>query len=71
MITRLSDNDTQFYIGRCLRRGVAIASLSKAQIKLIENTVNKLVGLRLDSKKHEVVIMIGFWLFYEILFLTK
>ena len=47
--------------------GVAIASLSKAQIKLIENTVNKLVGLRLnslntdlDSKKHEVVIMIGF-----------
>jgi len=71
MITRLSDNDTQFYIERCLRRGVAIASLSKAQIKLIENTVNKLVGLRLDSKKHEVVIMIGFWLFYEILFLTK
>jgi hypothetical protein len=36
-------------LGRCLRRGVAIASLSKAQIKLIENTVNKLVGLRLNS----------------------
>ena len=60
MITRLSDNDTQFYIR-------AIASLSQAQIKLIENTVNKLVGLRLnslntsiDGKKHEVVIMIGF-----------
>ena len=67
MITRLSDNDTQFYIGRCLRRGVAIAYLPKAKIKLIENNVNKLVGLRLnslntdlDGKKHEVVIMIGF-----------
>ena len=54
-------------LGRCLRRGVAIASLSKSQIKLIENTVNKLVGWRLNSlntdlhgKKHEVVIMIGF-----------
>ncbi|MEA5550486.1 hypothetical protein VB713_05755 [Anabaena cylindrica UHCC 0172] len=54
-------------LGRCLRRGVAIASLSQAQIKLIENTVNKLVGLRLnslntdlDGKKYEVVIMIGF-----------
>ncbi|MDK2413185.1 hypothetical protein QHH03_29300 [Aphanizomenon sp. 202] len=40
---------------------------SQAQIELIENTVNKLVGLRLnslntdlDSKKHELVIMIGF-----------
>jgi uncharacterized protein YbcI len=60
MITRLSDNNTQFYIR-------AIASLSQAQIKLIENNVNKLVGLRLnslntdlDGKKHEVVIMIGF-----------
>jgi uncharacterized protein YbcI len=54
-------------LGRCLRRGAAIASLSKSQIKLIENNVNKLVGLRLnslntdlDGKKHEVVIMIGF-----------
>ena len=60
MIIRLSDNYTQFYIS-------AIASLSKGQIKLIENTVNKLVGLRLnslntdlDGKKCEVVIMIGF-----------
>ena len=60
MITRLSDNDTQFYIR-------AIAYLPKARIKLIENNVNKLVGLRLnllntdlDGKKHEVVIMIGF-----------
>ena len=60
MITRLSDNDTQFYIR-------AIAVLPKARIKLIENNVNKLVGLRLnslntdlDSKKHEVVIRIGF-----------
>jgi hypothetical protein len=60
MITRLSDNDTQFYIR-------AIADILKSQIKFIENTVNKLVGLRLnslntdlDGKKHEVVIMIGF-----------
>ena len=54
-------------LGRCLRRGVAIADLSKARIKLIENNVNKSVGLRLNllntsinSKKHEVVIMTGF-----------
>jgi hypothetical protein len=60
MIPRLLDNDTQFYIR-------AIAALPKARIKLIENNVNKLVGLRLnslntsiDGKKHEVVIMIGF-----------
>ena len=52
---------------RCLRRGVAIADILKSQIKFIENTVNKLVGLRLnslntdlDGKKHEVVIMIVF-----------
>ena len=60
MIIGLSDNYTQFYIR-------AIAYLPKARIKLIENNVNKLVGLRLnslntdlDGKKHEVVIMIGF-----------
>ena len=60
MITRLSDNDTQFYIR-------AIADIFKARIKFIENNVNKLVGLRLNSlntsmygKKHKVVIMIGF-----------
>ena len=60
MITRLSDNDTQFYIR-------AIADILKVRIKFIENNVNKLVGLRLnslntdlDSKKHELVIMIGF-----------
>jgi uncharacterized protein YbcI len=48
---------------RCLRR----ADIFKARIKFIENNVNKLVGLRLnslntdlDSKKHELVIMIGF-----------
>ena len=52
---------------RCLRRGVAIADIFKARIKFIENNVNKLVGLRLNSlntsmygKKHKVVIMIGF-----------
>ena len=52
---------------RCLRRGVAIADILKVRIKFIENNVNKLVGLRLnslntdlDGKKHEVVIMIGF-----------
>jgi hypothetical protein len=52
---------------RCLRRGVAIADILKARIKFIENNVNKLVGLRLNSlntsmygKKHKVVIMIGF-----------
>ena len=52
---------------RCLRRGVAIADILKVRIKFIENNVNKLVGLRLnslntylDSKKHELVIMIGF-----------
>jgi hypothetical protein len=60
MIIRLSDNYTQFYIR-------AIAVLPKARIKLIENNVNKLVDLRLNSlntsihgKKHEVVIVIGF-----------
>ena len=60
MITRLSDNDTQFYIR-------AIADIPKVRIKFIENNVNKLVGLRLnslntdlDGKKYEVVIMIGF-----------
>ncbi|KHG40742.1 hypothetical protein OA07_15660 [Aphanizomenon flos-aquae 2012/KM1/D3] len=60
MIIRLLDNYTQFYIR-------AIADLSKARIKLIENNVNKSVGLRLNllntsinSKKHEVVIMTGF-----------
>ena len=54
-------------LDRCLRRGVAIADILKARIKCIENNVNKLVGLRLnslntdlDGKKHEVVIMIGF-----------
>ncbi len=54
-------------LGRCLRRGVAIAVIPKARIKLIENNVNKLVDLRLNSlntsihgKKHEVVIVIGF-----------
>ena len=52
---------------RCLRRGVAIADILKVRIKFIENNVNKLVGLRLnslntdlDSKKHELVIKIGF-----------
>ena len=45
----------------------SILGRSQAQIELIENTVNKLVGLRLnslntdlDGKKCEVVIMIGF-----------
>ena len=54
-------------LDRCLRRGVAIADILKARIKFIENNVNKLVGLRLnslntdlDGKKYEVVIMIGF-----------
>ncbi|MBO1063759.1 MULTISPECIES: hypothetical protein [Nostocales] len=54
-------------LGRCLRRGVAIADILKVRIKFIENNVNKLVGLRLNSlntsmygKKHKVVIMIGF-----------
>ena len=52
---------------RCLRRGVAIADILKVRIKFIENNVNKLVGLRLNSlntsmygKKNKVVIMIGF-----------
>ena len=60
MIIGLSGNYTQFYIR-------AIAYILKARIKFIENNVNKLVGLRLnslntdlDGKKHEVVIMIGF-----------
>ncbi len=45
----------------------SILERSQARIKLIENNVNKLVGLRLnllntdlDNKKHELVIMIGF-----------
>ncbi|UUO17413.1 hypothetical protein [Dolichospermum heterosporum] len=52
---------------RWLRRAEGIADIFKARIKFIENNVNKLVGLRLnslntdlDSKKHELVIMIGF-----------
>ena len=49
MITRLSDNDTQFYIR-------AIAYLPKARIKLIENNVNKLVGLRLNLLNTDLVV---------------
>ncbi|BAZ83897.1 hypothetical protein [Dolichospermum compactum] len=41
---------------RYLRRCVAIASLSKSQIKLIENTVNKLVGLRLSMWALKIVV---------------
>ncbi|KHG40378.1 hypothetical protein OA07_18115 [Aphanizomenon flos-aquae 2012/KM1/D3] len=49
MIIRLSDNYTQFYIR-------AIAYLPKARIKLIENNVNKLVGLRLNLLNTDLVV---------------
>ena len=67
MITRFSDNYTQFYIRAMSSARRSDRRYIKARIKFIENNVNKIVGLRLnslntdlDGKKHEVVIMTGF-----------